>query len=169
MKDYSQYFVSGDEKWWQTLERVKLWIDVNKKRPNDKSKNMDEKSIGRWVHRQIHHYKYYDRALKNEKNRKIWKSFVKDYSQYIISDDEKWCNTLERAKIWIDVNKKRPKGNSKNIDEKSIGQWVNKQILCYKNYDRALRDEKKRELWSKFILSYKEIFKRNLKDFIIPD
>ena len=44
--------------------------------------------------------------------RGLWDSFVKDYQQYIMSNEELWANNLDELKVFIDLNKRRQIGRA---------------------------------------------------------
>ena len=50
---YKEYFISNEDKWKQTLAKVKEFMDENRRRPNKETKNQDEKILGNWIGTQV--------------------------------------------------------------------------------------------------------------------
>ncbi|MBA43224.1 MAG: hypothetical protein CMF62_04335 [Magnetococcales bacterium] len=132
LEDYSDYFKSNEELWYQNFNNLKNFIDINKRRPNSNSKNKDEKNVGNWKSKQISNFRKKQRTMKNQKIYNEFKKFLEDYSNYFKSNDELWFENFEKLKKFIDINKRRPKKNSKNKDEKNIGIWLIRQYQKFK-------------------------------------
>ena len=81
---YSIYFISNEEKWKQTLEKVKNYISENNKRPSKRNKNPDIRSYGAWISMQQQQYKKTKYIMNNPDICKLWEEFVNDikYSKY---------------------------------------------------------------------------------------
>ena len=62
----------------------------------------------------------------NENIRNTWDSFIKDYEQYFISNEETWTNNLTHFKNYINLNEQRPKEKSKT--EKVLCLWMYTQL-----------------------------------------
>ena len=159
---YREYLMSNDERWYANLEKVKKFIDKEKKRPFNTSKNQDEKILGKWVSHQITNSNKKNFIMSNKKIRECWEKFVGDekYKEYFISNDEIWYANLEKVKKFIDKEKKRPTTRGKNQDEKYLGNWVSNQMTRYNKEIKIMRDKKIRECWRKFVSNekYKKYF-----------
>jgi HKD family nuclease len=81
---YKQYFLSNEEEWDIKLEEVKKYIDDNKKKPAEKSKDKIIKQLGSWISRQQNIYAKEQYIMKDENIRNRWKQFIEDpkYKQY---------------------------------------------------------------------------------------
>jgi predicted esterase YcpF (UPF0227 family) len=77
---YSILFMSNEELWYDTLEKIKLYIETNNKVPSSTDKNKDIKQLGKWVSRQKNNYKNQEYIMKDENIRKEWEEFVSKYS-----------------------------------------------------------------------------------------
>ena len=79
-EEYKEYLLDGEELWRFTLEKVKKFINENKKRPNVKSKNPEEKKLGQWLSNQNINYKNNTQIMKNNESiRKEWGNFKEKY------------------------------------------------------------------------------------------
>jgi len=72
---------------------------------------------------------------------------------------ETWHEKLERVKKYIDENKCRPSGASKNKDIKHIAQWIITQNSNFKSRQQIMNINKIYNDWKKFIDEYEEYFK----------
>jgi superfamily II DNA or RNA helicase len=158
------------DRWDKNFKNLKKFIDDNKKVPIQKSKNIEEKSLGSWLSKQKLNYKKKEMI---EERYNLWTKFLEQYKKYIKSFDEKWMEHFENLKYFIDDNKKRPSDISKNQEEQSLGSWLSDQNTSYKKKELV---EERYNLWTKFLEKYKKYFKslddiwnekfENLKKFI---
>ena len=162
---YEEYFISQYDYFIVNLNKVKKYIDTNKKRPSKASKDKDKNiNMGSWIVSQNNNYIKKKENMKDENIYKEWTNFVNDdeYKKYIQLPSmlEKFVVDLNKLKIYIDINNKRPSGASRDKDIKSMGSWIGK---CKKNYDIKkynMKDETIYKLWTEFITDdkYKEYF-----------
>jgi len=123
---YKKHFQSNEETWYIKLSQVKEFIDANKKRPSERSKNKDEKILGSWIVNQQKNYKKRTNIMKDDDIRKIWGDFVTEYSSLFDTSylDHK-VNILENSK---NVNSNKIKViNKKTIS--TIKETSDKQII----------------------------------------
>ena len=160
---YKIYFFSNKEVWKLNLERVKKYIDENKKKPSEHDKN--EKKNGAWVSMQLYNYQKKECIMSDATIRKLWEDFINDdkYKEYFLSNEELWKLNLEWVKKYIDENKKRPSEH----DEKTYGVWICTQQKNYKKKKYIMSDENIRKLWEDFINDdkYKKYFLSNEEDW----
>jgi len=83
---YKIYFISNEDEWKLNLERVKKYIDDNKKRPSKEDKNIEIKKDGNWISNQLRNYYKNKYIMTNREIRKLWEEFVSDslYKIYFI-------------------------------------------------------------------------------------
>jgi len=159
---YKEYFISNEEVWHDNLEKVKNFIDKESKRPSITSKNQDEKYLGSWIGKQLNMYNKKTEIMSDKIIRECWRKFVSDekYKKYFILNDEVWYDNLEKVKKFIDTWNKRPNSNSKNQDEKYLGQWISHQPMKYNKKTGIMSDEKIQKCWKKFVddEKYKKYF-----------
>jgi len=164
VEKYKPYFLSDDEKWNTNFEELKKFMDTEDKRPSDKSKNKDEKTLGGWIGCQLKNYKKKGKSMETEERRKLWDEFIVKYKEYLVSDDEKWDTKFEELKQFINNNQKRPSSTSKNKDEKTLGGWINKQVSNYKKKKDSMKTEERRKIWDEFKSQYSSIFNGETED-----
>ena len=81
--------------------------------------------------------------------------------------DKKWNKNFEEAKIFINLNNRRPRSKQnkcKNVpeNEKYLGGWLQSQGYNYKKEIKSMKlDSENRNVWEKFIADekYKKYFK----------
>jgi superfamily II DNA or RNA helicase len=157
--------LNGDDIWMKQLEMVKKYIDEHKKRPSDKDKNKEIKTLGIWLLRQIYNSKYRKQIMKNEDIYQKWILFINDskYKGYFLDDKTKWRNRLEEVKKYIEKYKKIPSTIDKNQDIKILINWISTQKANIKERKRILREDDIYNEWISFINDdkYKEYFLDN--------
>ena len=167
IKKYYDYIRTNEERWFDNLNDIKLYIDTNKKfiiRDNDYNIQLVT-----WFNYQNNIY-LNDKML--EYRHKLWKEFIEDkkYNKYFKVDNEKlWDNNLNEVKKYIDVNNKRPidikfskkinfKSDNKEqeykIKEEQIKNnnylvhWIADQ---YTDYKQQKLSEQRIQRWKEFI------------------
>jgi hypothetical protein len=136
--------------WKLNLERVKKYINENKKRPLDKN----VKILDMWIHYQKTIYQNKEYIMSASKIRQLWKDFINNdkYKKYFLSNKEKWRLNLERVKKYIDENKKKPL-------DKILSIWIYNQKIKYHKKEYIMSNKTIRHLWEDFINEYKMFFK----------
>ena len=84
---YKVYFLSKEEEWEMILEKVKAYIDKEKKRPSSTSKDETTKKLGNWTGNQKMNYSKREQIMKEESIRKKWEEFVDEYNVYFLSNE----------------------------------------------------------------------------------
>ena len=82
IKNDNQYSLLNKELWTNNLTKLKTFIDLNERRPNNNKKT--EKVLYAWLYYQLINRKTNKQIMLNEDIRNIWDSFLKDYEQYFI-------------------------------------------------------------------------------------
>jgi len=159
LEDYKKYLKNNDEIWFETFEKLKKFIDENKRRPNSNLKN-EEGILGQWLSCQIQNYKKKLQCMKDPERYKIWTQFLEEYKEYFKSDHEKWFETFEKLKKFIHENKRRPNHHFKN-EEGILGDWLSCQIQNYKKKTKGIKDPERYKIWTQFLEDYKEYFKND--------
>ena len=156
--EYQEYFVDNETQWNYTLNKLKIYIDENHKRPSTIDKNKEIKCLGYWLSDQRKNYKKKEKIMKNQEIYNIWTEFITEYQEYFISNETQWTDTLNKLKIYIDENNKRPSENDKNKEIKVIGMWIGNQQKNYKKKEQIMKNEEIYNIWSEFITEYKQYF-----------
>ena len=156
----------NEERWHDTLKKVKEYIDKNEKRPSKGNIDEEIKKLGRWIIIQKTNYKNNERIMKQQDIRNKWEEFINDekYREYFLENEEKWGNILEKVKNYINEYEEPP--NRIDIDEETkinLGLWVCTQKKNYKNREYIMKQENIRNKWEEFINDekYREYFLDN--------
>jgi len=158
---YSHLFMSNDEIWNNTLEKLRFYIETNNKLPTQHNKNKDIKQLGKWISHQKKNYNNKKYIMKEESIRNIWEDFINTYSHLFMSNDEMWNDTLEKLRLYIETNNKLPSAKDKNKDIKQLGMWISTQKTKYNNKEYIMKEENIRNIWEDFINTYSHLFMSN--------
>jgi hypothetical protein len=153
INEYQEYFLSNEEIWYNNLNKVKDYINKNKKKPYESDKNKEIKQLGCWLNNQQKKYK------KKENIYSEWTNFMNDYKEYLSSNEEIWYNNLIKVKEYIDKNKKRPSNSDKDIEIKSLSSWICNQQNKYNNKKHIMKNEDIYSEWTNFMNEYQEYLK----------
>jgi hypothetical protein len=82
LEEFKEYFKSNDDVWYETFENVKIFINKNKKKPSQHSKNENETKMGQWLSRQNSNYTQKNKTMKDEKKYNAWTQFLEEYNLY---------------------------------------------------------------------------------------
>lgn len=150
LEDYFIYYATNYEKWDIYLENLKKFININKKRPNKESSDINEKKLGTWTTNQVKNHKDKLQLMKDKSIYDKWTNFIEEYAEYFVSDNDKWkCNLLD-ADIYITNNKSKP------IYSSYLGHWIVDNKQCYIN--KTWIDKERYNLWETFIQKHYEYF-----------
>jgi superfamily II DNA or RNA helicase len=167
---YQDYLKTDQDTWNEKFEKLKLFIDENKRRPNKRSDDTKEKELGQWMSSQITYYNKEILGMKKDSERyNKWKKMINDEKYKIYFNkfnkvlDEIWNDNFEKLKKFIDKpeNKRRPSNTSTDIIEKKLGQWLSDQQHKYKNKTQRMKDETNYNQWTEFLEEYKEYFEKD--------
>ena len=158
---YSHLFMSNDEKWNDTLEKLRFYIETNNKLPSQHNKNKDIKHLGWWISTQKTNYSKQEKIMKEENIRNIWENFINTYAHLFMSNDERWNDTLEKAKSYIEINYKLPSLTDKNKEVEKLGNWIFAQKTNYSKQEKIMKEENIRNIWENFINTYAHLFMSN--------
>jgi hypothetical protein len=179
--EYQEYFISNEENWKNTLQQVKDYINNNKKRPSNKDKNKDIKTLGNWVCAQLTNYKNNKQIMKQQEIRVQWEQFQLEYQEYFLfneenesivtkstnldyqEDDEEIIIPKKSTKLNIQ-QKKLPEHSKKKSSEHSFKPLLSILHQKYKTMtSKNLHTEfqSNRQLWSE----YHSLVEENEKTF----
>ena len=157
IKDHEQYFISNEELWTIKLDELKSFIDLNERRPSDIKDT--EKVLGKWLSHQLDNFKKKQHIMLSEDIRSLWDSFINDYEQYFVSNEESWTIKLDELKAFINLNERRPNKNKET--EKVLGIWLTNQLVKRKAKKEIMSNEDVKNTWDNFIKDYKQYFVSN--------
>jgi superfamily II DNA/RNA helicase len=149
---YKEYFMTDEDRWYFTFEKVKEFIDENKRKPIENGNKKYELKLGRWISDQRTNLKNNIGIVVN--NKKIYNEFINfihNYNEYFMNNKEKWYTYLLKAKEFIDNNQKRPSKRSDENYEKKLGAWIGTQIYQFNKKDRVMKDNDIYNEWNNFI------------------
>ena len=142
------------DNWNERLEESQNFLEKEKRIPNEKSTNLSEKILGKFISHQKQNYK--NDKMSNERKIK-WEEFVKyNKEKYNIafSYDDLWDKNLQYSDEFILLNKRRPNSNSTNKDEKNSANFI------YTNITGSNKHKKEPE-WLQFYEKHKQYFQTN--------
>jgi superfamily II DNA or RNA helicase len=145
---YKKYFETNENKWLQKYEELKKYIDENNHLP----KSNTNKKLWKWISHTLENYKKKDNIMKVEKIYIIWDMFIKNekYKLFFLDNIEYWKYNLEKIKVYILKNKKRPNPKDKNLEIKKLSKWLTHQITNEKNRLQILSNDEIYDLWINF-------------------
>jgi superfamily II DNA or RNA helicase len=156
LEEYKKYLKTDDEKWNKTFDKLKGFMDENKRRPIKESKNKEEKFIGSWLSNQIKNYKNETQGMKDEIRYNKWKLFLEQYKEYFKDNDEIWYENFENLNLFMYKNKKRPYYKSTNKEERVLQHWLSDQQQSYK---KEKMNETRSQHWKEFLEKYNKYLK----------
>ena len=159
LKKYSKYFISNEEQWKNNLKVIEKYIDENKKIPSQRDMNNYIKNLGRWVLRQKQTYEKKQFIMKSPEIRKLWEEFQEKYSEYFMSNEKQWKNTLKLLEEYVDENKKLPSQHNKNYSIKTLYNWLSTQKTNYAKKENIMKTPEICKLWEEFQEKYSEYFR----------
>ena len=156
LEQYKDFFIDNTGQWKINLENVKNYIDEYKQRPNPKSKNIEIKKLGTFLDTQLQNYKNKKNIMNDENIYNLFTNFLEQYKEFFIDNVEQWKIKFENVKNYIDEFKQRPNQESKNIDIKKLGTFLQTQLHNYKNKKDIMKNENIYNLFTNFLEQYKE-------------
>ena len=150
---YMKYFMSNYETWIYNLDKLKKYIDENKKRPSAREKNDDISKLGSWTMYNMSNYKRKKNVMCDPRIYLKWKDFINcdKYKKYFVSNEDVWIEQLNILKKYIDENNKTPSRNDKNIVVRNLGKWTSVQRQNYKFIKKIMKDTKIYNMWGDFV------------------
>lgn len=153
LQKYKSYLKTNIDLWYEKFERIKQFIEMYKRRPHEKSKDVNEDELGSWLQTQMNSFKTHNHIMKEKEIYKIWKKFIEDNEELLKTQLEKynddWNEKLQQCIEYIKLNKKRPKRSD------PLGVWLKNQVSCYNTTNPARQlNEKKHEIFKQFIEKY---------------
>jgi hypothetical protein len=149
---YKKYFISNEELWKKSLDDVKIFLNKNKKAPSNGKK--EEGKLAVWIYRQQDNYKNNSYMMQYEEIYNLWKNFIEEYKEYILSNEDKWNKNYIDAKNYIKINKKLPSMK----DNRFLSSWIRHNQYSYIKKENLMLIDKYRDIWSKFIEEYDKYF-----------
>ena len=136
---YGHYFDNTTKIWFRNFNKLKEYLDENKKLP------MDEKELRNWHSHQVDNYKSNINNMKIQIINDAWTEFLNDenYNKYFITTEEKWLRNFKLVKEYYDIHKTLPKDK--------LRVWTYTQNTNLKKNIDAMSNEKLRKIWTDFL------------------
>ena len=158
IQEYNEYFVSNEEKWNNTLSKVKIYMNKYKKRPSNCDNDILIAKMGQWICSNARNYKNNKKIMKNQKIKLLWENFMLEYKIYFVSNGEVWNIFLEETKKYINKYKKRPSAVDKDNNIKRLGSWISNQKNNYDTNTNIMKKKHIKLLWENFMQEYSKYF-----------
>jgi hypothetical protein len=174
VNEYNKYFKSNEEIWIDRLNKIKYYINENKKLPHIDLNNNEITQMFKWIKYQKENYKLIINNMKNENIYKLWGDFIKEYSIYfktkkeILFDElteikKNWIIKLNEIIYYINKNKNFPYEcmNDYNYNEyendyeyMQYCYWIQQQQDNFINKSNIMLNKDIYNIWNNFIINY---------------
>ena len=155
---YKEYFLSREEIWNITLEKVIKYINEHNKLPSINNTDKNIMSLKYWITAQKRNYKYHKEIMKNDMIYKKFGDFLETYKEYFLLRKDLWNNKFVKLIEYIDKTKKLPLKDDEDKDVKKIGIWLSVQKKNYKIRKEIMNDNIIYNKFKNFLEKYKEYF-----------
>jgi len=116
LEELNGWFWDLDDKFNDSYEEIKKWIEINKKLPTESSKDHIEKQLGCWCYNQ----------RKNKKKEKLSDERIiklEKLTGWYWEKKDSFDDSYDKLKQFIEINKKLPSQMSKDPQEKQLWVW----------------------------------------------
>jgi DNA-directed RNA polymerase subunit H (RpoH/RPB5) len=160
IKQYEKYFISNEEIWMTRFDEFKEYINIHKKLPPSRDKELD--TLVQWVRHQRRNYDNRNQIMKNEDIRKLWKEFTDNNTELFITADEIWIENKNKVEDYIQQFNKLPSQANKDKTISSLASWVSSQKQNYKNREHIMKNNNDIvKEWECFIEKHSILFRSN--------
>lgn len=150
--------------WMNKYKECKLFAETNQRFPSQHANNDTEKKLANWVSHQQKYYKNKSYGMKDETRYNLWTQLLDTYKIYLKDYDDIWINKYKECKLFANIYQRFPLA-TEIYNGNKIGQWFHAQQKHYKNKSGGMKDEKRYNLWTQLLETYKHLLnKRNKKD-----
>mgnify|MGYP000600713807 CR=1 FL=1 len=155
----NRYIQNWKEKYNELIE----FIENNHKRPNQISKNKEEKRLATFIQNCNKNYKNKVQIMKNIEIYNLWNIFLEKYKDYVKTNIELWKDNYNQLIEFIENNHKKPSYTSKNKEEKKLASFIQRCNTNYKNKLQIMENIEIYNLWNIFLDKYKDYLKTNIE------
>ena len=156
IQKYQNYFLSNDELWINKLNEIKKYIEEHNEVPLERSKNIEVKQMGAWIHTQQSAYTKINRCMKNPITRSKWEDFITEHQQYFPNNpaiQKQQLDVTKPVQITQEIEKKPAKVTKKTSAKPT--QQTDCQELITKMQQQNSADtfkifQKKPDLWHQY-------------------
>lgn len=100
LDEHQQYFLTDKEIWSINFLKLKKYINTHKKTPSFIDKDISIRRLAQWLNSNK------KQKQTDNKQKQIFKKFLDEYQEYLLTNEEIWYNRLEKLKIYINKHKK---------------------------------------------------------------
>jgi hypothetical protein len=152
--------VQINKNWYSSFNKVKKYINNKKKRPSIYNKDKKKQKLAFWIRAQQSNYKNQEYNMKDKNIYCEWTKFMKKYQKYFLNICDKWYNSLNKVKEYIDKNKKKPFVSDKDKEIQKLARWISTQQANYKNEKYNMKDTNIYSKWTQFMKKYQKYLKK---------
>jgi len=143
LEKYKEYLLDNNTLWRKNLAKVCDFININKTKPSQYSKDKNEKTLAHWLSTQKKNYKSISEnskyIMKIQEIHNEFTDFLEKYKEYNLDNNTTWRNNLKQVCNFIDINKTKPSRYSKDKNEQYLYGWLSTQK---KNYTSIVENSK---------------------------
>ncbi len=158
VETYPDLFADVDDRWHQTFENVRAFVVQHGNLPSRYAKDPVEKKWGNWIDTQKRNFKQNKDAMSDPDKHDQWQAFTEEYPALFADFDDRWNETFENVRAFVDQHGKLPSACSKDEVENTSGKWVNRQKVSFKQCKHAMTDPNKRNQWQVFTEQFPALF-----------
>jgi len=148
--------VKINKNWYNSLNKVKKYIDDNRKKPSIYNKDKKKQKLAFWIRAQLSNYNKGKYNMKDKNIHSEWTQFMKDYQQYFFNIVDNWYISLNKVKKYIDDNGKKPSVLDEDKEIKKLGRWISTQVANYNKKKYNMKDTNIRSKWTEFMKNNKK-------------
>jgi len=144
--------------WDKTFQELKEFYNKNKRWPNSRLSNIEERNLGQWC--SVQRMDYRNNILSNKRKEKLL-SINFDFTPL----ENLWDETFKELKAFYNKNNRWPSAKSKDEEERHLGEWCNSQKWRYRNKLFKMFPERIQKLneigypWNKFDFHFEDMLK----------
>lgn len=150
--DNKKYFFNNNEIWEHNLSKLKEYIKINKIRPSQHSKNLDDKFIGSWSSTQVKNYKNLKCTMKEPEIRSKWEEFITEYQQYFPDNQAIQKQPVKKSTTIKPKEENKPKETEKEKKQRILSEYqeLTKKMSTQKSDTTRKMFKENYDLWYKY-------------------
>jgi superfamily II DNA or RNA helicase len=149
LEKHKEHFLKCDFKlkWYEDFEEADKLLSDGEKPSSKKS------GLGMWIRTQNANHTNKNFTMKDQKKYDLWTQFLKKHKEHFLKCDFKlkWYENFEEAYKLLS-------NGEKPLSKTQLGTWIKTQNANHKNKIFSMKDQKKYDLWTDFLLENKEHF-----------
>jgi DNA-directed RNA polymerase subunit H (RpoH/RPB5) len=167
MNLYPQLFLTKEQQWMATLDKLKQYIASEQRLPSLGSKDWMVKKLGIWVSKQKKNYRFEMETMKNQTIRSQWETMMNLHSKLFLTSSQQWMVTFVSLQRYFAATNHLPPSSSKDPKVKQLASWVSKQKQNYKNQTEIMKNQTILAQWEAFLNRYPQLFLTSEEQWMI--